>query len=101
MTSEKKADEMTLTDSERDTLKETKVNKRERWVYSDNNRPMIDNLVERGLMQPASGEFTMHDGAGQVANVLGMELPIMGTMISLYMLTPAGRAAYSTESSHV
>lgn len=64
-----------------------------RWVYSENHRPMIDELVRAGFMQPAYGEFVMRETPGTSVSVFGKDIPVLGDMVSLYCLTPFGSAA--------
>ena len=66
---------------------------RQRWLGSDNAAPIIKDLIARGLMRPASGEFGKPIDRGEKASVFGKTLPIM-ELVSLYQLTPTGQAAY-------
>lgn len=84
---------MTFTNEELEFLRENE-RPRQRWLCDSNAAPILHDLRERGLMQPAGGEFGAPRDKGETLNLLGKQLPVM-EMISLYMLTPAGRDAYS------
>lgn len=62
----------------------------ERWVYSDNMRGIIDDMVSRGVMRP-TGAFVFRDASPETIELMGTPLPVVGKMVSLYSLTPGGR----------
>lgn len=66
---------------------------RGRWLYSANARPIIDAMVNRRLMQPASGEFGPALDKGENIKLFGREIPVI-ELTSLYMLTHLGKAFY-------
>lgn len=66
---------------------------RQRWLGDSNARPILDELTERGLMQPASGEFGPPRDKGEKLHLFGRKVPVV-EMTSLWMLTEAGKAAY-------
>lgn len=76
-------------------LKETEL-PRERWLGDENQMPLIRELMDQGFMQPAYGEFKLRETQEpqETVNVMGKVIPIAGTMVSLYMLTPYGRSIY-------
>ena len=67
---------------------------RQRWLGSNNAMPIIKDLIARGLMRPASGEFGKPIDRGEKASVFGKTLPIM-ELVSLYQLTPLGQSLYT------
>lgn len=67
---------------------------RQRWLGDSNARPILDSLTERGLMQPAYGEFGAPRDKGEKMNVLGRELPVV-ELIGLWTFTRAGKDAYA------
>ena len=82
----------TLTPEHREWLDANRVPRidRDRWLYSPNARPIIDELCDMGIMQAASGEFGTAVDKGETATLLGKSLPVF-EMTSFYMLTPYGR----------
>ena len=63
---------------------------RERWLYSQNAAPILSELCDRGLMQPAFGEFGAPIDKGETANLFERKVPIV-ELTSLYMMTTYGR----------
>lgn len=83
-----------ISDAQREWLTANRMPRRERWAYNENSRPFIDELVAAGLMAPAGGEFVMRPSQGETLQALGQTLPCE-TMISLYLLTSAGKACFA------
>ena len=67
---------------------------RQRWLADSNAVPLLHELRDRGLMQPAYGEFGPPRNKGEIIILFGRALPVE-ELISLYMLTAAGRKAYA------
>lgn len=65
----------------------------ERWLYDSNTQPIINDLCERGLMQPAYGEFGPPRDKGEKITLFGREIPVVD-LIGLYRLTPFASTAY-------
>lgn len=65
-----------------------------RWTASENIRPRLEELIDRGLMQWASGEFKLRKREGETVNVLGRAIPLEGDMIGRVMLTRLGQQLY-------
>jgi len=64
------------------------------YLYLPNARSIIDGLVDRGLMA-ANGAFKMFEAVDpESVNLLGMDLPIAGKMVSYYELIRYGRTAF-------
>lgn len=75
-----------LTTEQREWLAENR-RPRDRWLASSNAGPMIRELCDLGIMQPAYGEFGPAVDKGETINLFGKVLPVE-ELTSLYMLTP-------------
>lgn len=82
-----------FTPEEVDFLK-TAANERGWYLYSENARPIIDGLCERGLMA-ANGAFKMIEQADPaVTRIAGIEVPHAGKLVSYYCLIRFGNTAF-------
>lgn len=73
---------------------------RQRWLYSSNARSIIDAMVERGLMQPASGEFGPALDKEEKITLFGREIPVL-ELTSLYTLTPFGKTILRARKARI
>ena len=69
---------------------------RARWAYTSNAAPMLDEMIDAGIVKPAYGEMIVAPPASpsETINILGKTIPVMN-MISLYMLTQHGERMLS------
>ena len=63
----------------------------QRWVYSDENRDRIDDLVAAGILTAAQGElrFALPPSV-RLIFADGRTIPIAGRLLSLYKMTAFG-----------
>jgi hypothetical protein len=72
-----------------------------RWAYTDTARDTIDTLVAAGLLEPAYGEMVFSAIASEsreTIRVAGVDMPLLGKLVSLYRLTAAGAALLAREA---
>lgn len=83
-----------MTPEQKEWLADNRIKShRDRWLGSSNAMPMIREMIEQGLMQPAYGEFGQAIDKGEKLEVLGRAIPVT-ELTSLYTLTQRGRALY-------
>lgn len=82
--------ESAFTAEHREWLAANKYRDRDRWLYSDNSKPIIDELEALGIMRAVSEEFGPPVDTDQAIILIGKPLPVF-TVASLYMLTPYGQ----------
>jgi hypothetical protein len=66
-----------------------------RWPYSEHAKPLIDELVRLGLMEPAPNEL-VYEPASRIdfVEAFGFQIPVRGKLVSLYRLTALGEKTF-------
>lgn len=87
-----------MTPQQREFLK-TQTDTKGWYLYVAAHRPMIDELQDAGYLMP-TGSFKLeqHDN-GVTVGIVGQKFPVVGTLISYYILTSAGKSALDEPSS--
>jgi hypothetical protein len=83
--------EQVFSDEELEFLR-TNANERGWYLYSENARPIIDGLCERGLMG-ATGAFKPID-KGETISLFGVKTVPLMELVSYYALIRYGKTAF-------